>query len=54
MAPQLPGRPVFYPVLKQDYPAKIARDWNVRHSGSGYVTMTSLRTMNDTPTPSPR
>jgi hypothetical protein len=27
-----------YPVLNQEYAAKIARDWNVKHSGAGYVT----------------
>jgi len=27
-----------YPVLNEDYAAKIARDWNVKHSGAGYVT----------------
>lgn len=36
--PRLPGQPIFYPVLNQDYAAKIARDWNVPHSGAGYVT----------------
>jgi hypothetical protein len=25
-------------VLNEDYAAKIARDWNVPHSGAGYVT----------------
>ena len=36
--PRLPGQPIFYPVLNQEYAAKIARDWNVRHSGAGYGT----------------
>lgn len=36
--PRLPGQPIFYPVLNEEYAAKIARDWNVRHSGTGYVT----------------
>ena len=36
--PRLPGQPIFYPVLNQEYAAKIARDWNVKHSGAGYVT----------------
>ena len=26
--PRLPGQPVFYPVLNEEYAAKIARDWN--------------------------
>jgi hypothetical protein len=34
---RLPGQPIFYPVLNEEYAAKIARDWNVKHSG-GYVT----------------
>lgn len=36
--PRLPEQPIFYPVLSEDYATKIARDWNVPHSGSGYVT----------------
>ena len=36
--PRLPEQPIFYPVLNQDYAAQIARDWNVKESGSGYVT----------------
>jgi hypothetical protein len=36
--PRLPEQPIFYPVLTEDYAAKIARDWNVPASGSGYVT----------------
>jgi hypothetical protein len=31
-------QPIFYPVLNEDYAARIARDWNVPHSGAGYVT----------------
>jgi hypothetical protein len=36
--PRLPEQPIFYPVLTEEYAAKIARDWNVPASGSGYVT----------------
>lgn len=36
--PRLPGQPIFYPVLNEEYAAKIARDWNVPHSGAGFVT----------------
>ena len=36
--PRLPGQLIFYAVLNQEYAAKIARDWNVKHSGAGYVT----------------
>jgi hypothetical protein len=40
---RLPGQPIFYPVLSQDYAAKIARDWNVPRSGAGYVTRFRVR-----------
>lgn len=36
--PRLPDQPIFYPVLSEDYAVKIARDWNVPRSGSGFVT----------------
>lgn len=36
--PRLPEQPIFYPVLNEEYAHKIARDWNVKQSGSGYVT----------------
>lgn len=36
--PRLPDQPIFYPVLNEPYAVKIARDWNVRASGAGYVT----------------
>lgn len=36
--PRLPGQPIFYPVLEQEYAAQIASDWNVRDAGAGYVT----------------
>jgi hypothetical protein len=36
--PRLPDQPIFYPVLNREYATKIARDWNVPSSGSGYVT----------------
>jgi len=35
---RLPEQPIFYPVLSEEYAAKIARDWNVPTSGRGYVT----------------
>ena len=35
--PRLPGQPIFYPVLSEDYAVKIARDWNVPASGAGFV-----------------
>ena len=36
--PRLAGQPIFYPVLHEEYAVQIARDWNVRESGSGFVT----------------
>lgn len=36
--PRLPEQPIFYPVTNEEYAAQIARDWNVKESGSGYVT----------------
>jgi hypothetical protein len=35
--PRLPEQPIFYPVLNKEYAAQIARDWNVKASGAGYV-----------------
>jgi hypothetical protein len=38
--PRLPGQPIFYPVLNEEYAIQIARDWNAKNSASGvgYVT----------------
>jgi hypothetical protein len=41
--PRLPEQPIFYPVLTEEYAAKIAREWNVQASGVGYVTRFSVR-----------
>ncbi|MHB8817257.1 MAG: hypothetical protein ACYDAE_28895 [Steroidobacteraceae bacterium] len=35
--PRLPDQPIFYPVTNQAYAAQIARDWNVKASGAGFV-----------------
>ncbi len=35
---RLPHQPFSYPVLNEEYAIQIARDWNVKESGSGYVT----------------
>ena len=35
--PRLPEQPIFYPVLNIEYATKIARDWNTRDGGTGYV-----------------
>jgi hypothetical protein len=36
--PRLPEQPIFYPVTSEEYAIQIARDWNVKASGAGYVT----------------
>jgi hypothetical protein len=36
--PRQPDQPIFYPVLNEDYATRIARDWNVKASGVGFVT----------------
>jgi hypothetical protein len=41
--PRLPSQPIFYPVLNEEYATKIARDWNVLASGSGFVTRFRVR-----------
>ena len=41
--PRLPEQPIFYPVLTEAYAIKIARDWNVPASGSGFVTRFQVR-----------
>ncbi|MCY1044144.1 hypothetical protein OV208_22695 [Corallococcus sp. bb12-1] len=36
--PRLPGQPIFYPVLNEEYAIQIARDWNAAGEGLvGYV-----------------
>lgn len=41
--PRLFHQPIFYPVLSEEYATIIARDWNVKQSGSGYVTRFQVR-----------
>jgi hypothetical protein len=36
--PRLPEQPIFYPVLTEEYASQIARDWNAKESGVGFVT----------------
>jgi len=43
--PRLPEQPIFYPVLNEEYARQIARDWNVKASGSGYVTRFAVRSV---------
>ena len=40
--PRLPEQPIFYPVMNEAYAVQIARDWNVRDSGAGFVTRFEL------------
>jgi hypothetical protein len=44
--PRLPGQPIFYPVLNEEYATQIARDWNAKNSQSklGYVARFAVRT----------
>jgi len=44
--PRLPGQPIFYPVLNEEYATQIARDWNAKSSESkvGYVTRFAVKT----------
>ena len=41
--PRLPDQPIFYPVLNEEYATLIARDWNVKASGAGFVTRFDVR-----------
>jgi hypothetical protein len=41
--PRLPEQPFFYPVLNEEYAIQIARDWNARDAGSGYVLRFEVR-----------
>ena len=41
--PRLPQQPIFYPVLNVEYARQIARNWNVKDSGAGYVTRFAVR-----------
>jgi hypothetical protein len=41
--PRLPEQPIFYPVLDETYAIQIARDWNVKDSGAGFVMRFRVR-----------
>ncbi len=41
--PRLPDQPIFYPVTNEEYATRIARDWNVKASGAGFVTRFEVR-----------
>jgi hypothetical protein len=38
-----PEQPIFYPVTSEEYATQIARDWNVRQDGAGFVTRFRIR-----------
>jgi hypothetical protein len=42
--PRLEWQPIFYPVMNEEYAIQIARDWNVKESGSGFVTRFAVHT----------
>ena len=42
--PRLPEQPIFYPVLEESYAVQIARDWNTRDGGIGYVLSFEVET----------
>lgn len=42
--PRLPEQPIFYPVLEEQYAIQIARDWNTRDGGIGYVLRFEVET----------
>jgi len=42
--PRLPEQPIFYPVLNEEYATQIARDWNARDGGTGYVLRIAVET----------
>jgi hypothetical protein len=36
--PRLAEQPFFYPVVQEAYAIRIAREWNVKSTGAGFVT----------------
>ena len=36
-SPRLPAQPIFYPVTNEAYATQIARDWNVKSDGDGFM-----------------
>ena len=41
--PRLSTQPFFYPVANQQYAEEIARDWNAKDNGSGFVTRFNVK-----------
>lgn len=46
--PRLPGQPIFYPVLNQQYAHEIALKWNTRYADSGYRGFVTKFEVEDT------
>lgn len=42
--PRLKDQPIFYPVLNREYATKIAKEWNAKIEGSGFVTQFEVET----------
>jgi len=44
--PRLPGQPIFYPVLNEEYATQIAREWNAKDRSikAGFVTRFQVKT----------
>ena len=40
---RLPEQLIFYPVLNEEYVTKIAKDWNVKASGSDLMTQFAVK-----------
>jgi len=44
--PRLPDQPFFYPVLNDEYATQIARDWNTKDGGTGWIPAEDLEAFN--------
>jgi hypothetical protein len=45
--PRLPGQPIFYPVLDEEYAVQIARDWNPVDEASGFAGFVTCFQVDD-------
>ena len=47
--PCLPEQPIFYTICNEEYAIEIAKDWNAKNDGAGYVTQFAIKTafLND-------
>ena len=41
--PRLPEQPILFPVTNHGYAMQIAREWNVKASGAGFVTRFAVK-----------